>query len=1107
MGGKISNLVKANEAFAAKDYKLALLYYNKALKNCPEILIPSIKLSISLATSRLGSKELGCNESFLQNLDIVYEPLTISSEEKTTPVSREQSKTVDIVIPVFNALDEVKECLSSVYLFNDGFDVTTYVINDGSEAETTDWLRQFCINKNNFALLENEVNKGYTKTVNLGLKASKGEYVVTLNSDTRVTPGWLSSMIACAEKRDNIGIVGPLSNAASWQNVPDLKDSKGNFAINNIPSNLSITTMSAIVKQVSDHYYPKLPFINGFCFLIKRAVIDKIGYLDEENFPEGYGEENDYCLRAGQNGFDLVVADDAYVFHAKSKSFGHEKKVALSKKGSNALRKKYTDRYFEEKLAIVKDTSILDKVRSNISSSLSEKDNLAPVVDALDLSVLFILPVKGKGGGVHSIVQEVAAMRALGLHANIAVLAKHYDELLTNYEELPDVHNIFVKFEDTKDLIGLSKKYDVMVATIFFSMEMLKEVYQSNSNFIPAYYIQDYEPYFFDKDTEQFKIAYESYNLMEKEQCVNFAKTEWICSEVYKHHNIKVNKVEPSLDHEVYHPLPRRANTVLKISAMVRFGSPRRSPLETLNVLYALKQTLKDKVEVHIFGTSKDHEFFRQNDCNFIHSNYGILDRVGVSQVLAKTDLFLDMSTYQAFGRTAIEAMACGCVPVITKFGGADEFAISGYNSILIDSTDEIATYGAIISLVNDRNLLKILKVNALLTASKYSINRAALSELKLFAKSATMRSYTPKAYYTETAILLPNFTKKKNIDYRPTGSAYVRLLSTYPNTNFSGTRIFIQQNNTLPTPGKARYFICQRDMSGIDSAAFIRWAEQWKQAGGVIIYDIDDDLTDVAGIVARSSLNIEEANIIKDKVEKIASSADLITVSTPYLREVMSSYSNNIKVVPNYLDEKLWWVSTKRSDAPDSFKKVNDGIIRIGYIGTPTHNADLKIVVDAIKKIEKIYGNKVQVEVVGGYQNTKPEFGKRVGLPKNNQYINFVSWIDKRVNWDIGIIPLADDNFNKSKSYLKFLEYSALDLAIVCSKGITYADVSRHSSNCLVAENTTESWFNNIEKLIIDADLRVQLAKQAREDLTTSYTVQRNKAVYEQVFESAKVR
>ncbi len=199
--------------------------------------------------------------------------------------------------------------------------------------------------------------------------------------------------------------------------------------------------------------------------------------------------------------------------------------------------------------------------------------------------------------------------------------------------------------------------------------------------------------------------------------------------------------------------------------------------------------------------------------------------------------------------------------------------------------------------------------------------------------------------------------------------------------------------------------------------------------------------------------------------------------------------------------------MSTNRSDAPDSFKKVNDGIIRIGYIGTPTHNADLKIVVDAIKKIEKIYGNKVQVEVIGGYQNTKPEFGNRVGLPKNNQYINFVSWIDKRVNWDIGIIPLADDNFNKSKSYLKFLEYSALDLAIVCSKGVTYADVSRHSSNCLVAENTTESWFNNIEKLILDTDLRVQLAKQAREDLVTSYTVQRNKVVYEQVFESAKVR
>ena len=57
--------------------------------------------------------------------------------------------------------------------------------------------------------------------------------------------------------------------------------------------------------------------------------------MDEENFPIGYGEENDYCIRAADAGFTLAIADDAYVFHAKSKSFGHSRRKELSKQGAD----------------------------------------------------------------------------------------------------------------------------------------------------------------------------------------------------------------------------------------------------------------------------------------------------------------------------------------------------------------------------------------------------------------------------------------------------------------------------------------------------------------------------------------------------------------------------------------------------------------------------------------------------------------------------------------------------------------------------------------------------------------------------------------------------
>ena len=69
---------------------------------------------------------------------------------------------------------------------------------------------------------------------------------------------------------------------------------------------------------------PRLPFINGFCYVIKRRVLEQIGVFDEEHFASGYSEENDFSYRAAKAGFELAVADDAYVYHAKSKSFTFE---------------------------------------------------------------------------------------------------------------------------------------------------------------------------------------------------------------------------------------------------------------------------------------------------------------------------------------------------------------------------------------------------------------------------------------------------------------------------------------------------------------------------------------------------------------------------------------------------------------------------------------------------------------------------------------------------------------------------------------------------------------------------------------------------------------
>ncbi|MRU15523.1 glycosyltransferase [Roseovarius sp. A21] len=286
---------------------------------------------------------------------------------------------VDVVIPVYNALSDVQSCLASLTCAETRFQLRVQVVNDGSDATTTAWLRR-AVNllagpHISFELHEHESNCGYTVAVNTGLRASRADYVVTLNSDTIVTSGWLDGLVRCLESAPDIGIVGPLSNAATWQNVPELYDETGRHAINILPKGTTPEQIAQLVRRVSIKCYPRTTFVNGFCFLIARTVLDAVGYMDEEAFPTGYGEENDFCIRAMDAKFELAYADDVYVYHAKSKSFGSERRVALSKAGGEALRRKHGTNKIADLVDRVNQTEKMDAVRDRLRSAMKDTAN------------------------------------------------------------------------------------------------------------------------------------------------------------------------------------------------------------------------------------------------------------------------------------------------------------------------------------------------------------------------------------------------------------------------------------------------------------------------------------------------------------------------------------------------------------------------------------------------------------------------------------------------------------------------------------------------------------------------------------------------------------
>jgi len=130
--------------------------------------------------------------------------------------------------------------------------------------------------------------------------------------------------------------------------------------------------MAEIVRRVSSRDYPKVPLLNGFCTLMKRSVFIELGGLNPTAFPTGYGEENDLCLRAAKAGAKLAVADDVYVYHVKSASFGNARREELTKNGNAALRKLHPEVDISALTTRFRDTPALVAIRQAVAEELAK---------------------------------------------------------------------------------------------------------------------------------------------------------------------------------------------------------------------------------------------------------------------------------------------------------------------------------------------------------------------------------------------------------------------------------------------------------------------------------------------------------------------------------------------------------------------------------------------------------------------------------------------------------------------------------------------------------------------------------------------------------------
>lgn len=223
-----------------------------------------------------------------------------------------QKDLTSIIILTFNQIEYTKGCIESIKRYTPKPYEIIFVDN-GSKDGTVEWLRRIVRETPDYRLIENKENQGFAGGNNQGMAEARGEYIVLMNNDVVVTPGWLDRMIAVAERNPKIGMVGPMSNYVSG---PQRVSQVG----------YDTTTLTGLNQFAQDYSQRRMGRVNpfwrvvGFCMLIKRSVVEKIGGLDER-YGLGNFEDDDFSLRARLAGFEPWIAGDCFVHHFGSRTF------------------------------------------------------------------------------------------------------------------------------------------------------------------------------------------------------------------------------------------------------------------------------------------------------------------------------------------------------------------------------------------------------------------------------------------------------------------------------------------------------------------------------------------------------------------------------------------------------------------------------------------------------------------------------------------------------------------------------------------------------------------------------------------------------------------
>jgi GT2 family glycosyltransferase len=222
---------------------------------------------------------------------------------------------VDVIIPVYRGYDDTLACIESVLRAGNETPYELVVIDDRSPEPALSAQLERLAGMGLITLLKNPANLGFVGTVNRGMRRDERRDVILLNSDTIVYGDWIDRLRAQAYGGDRVATVTPWSNNATIFSYPHTLRS------NNQTLEIDFPALDRLAARVNAGKSGTVPTGVGFCFYIRRDALAEIGPFDEDLFGKGYGEENDFCMRAIARGWINLAAHDVFVRHTGEVSF------------------------------------------------------------------------------------------------------------------------------------------------------------------------------------------------------------------------------------------------------------------------------------------------------------------------------------------------------------------------------------------------------------------------------------------------------------------------------------------------------------------------------------------------------------------------------------------------------------------------------------------------------------------------------------------------------------------------------------------------------------------------------------------------------------------